>query len=709
MTLPAFDNEEANLLNRLAEIRKAKEEILRSWDLAISDNELWDACHTPFYLGMFQIEGMTFYLKPSRPIESEKLSQLPGYKYTDYIAVSALEWPKFMEFFDKDEIRFKEGLKEKFLFIMKGPHYIIDESAAKKSLEVFVSDFLTSNLIRRIDGFKLLHSDYKSGVSKYQIPTNQGYNLFSLLTAARAEKGWPASWIEWRENAYTLVLTDINQRSEIDKIAMLDKADFDPQFPTGLKLKDFQTVGALFLDTVGRGMLGHQPGLGKSPMAIAASYKNQDYTLVVCPAALRLNWARQIHKFTGEHAMVVSGEIPATHTSKAIVIDKPTKWVIISYDAVASCVKSREEIIDEKGNKKTEERQVWPWAFVINLAKFDRIIFDESHYLKNPATARAKGALQLVINKLTLLSGTPIINRPREAFIPLKLINPELFNNYEGFIYQWERHDGSCSNPKAFKEMLKPFMLRKLKSEVQKELPPINRIDEVHELSPLAQSQYDRAEAGVYEEINRLTGQKTNEMNIVSILAMFTRLKQICSYDKFDHAADVAREYYDETEGKVIIFSQFVDTVMSIAKLLGGEAVTMTGVNEQEDRMKIMDSFQKDPNVHFICCTSQVAREGLDLDTAKACIFVDPLWAPAYHEQCEGRAYGRLSNEHSIDSYYLNANGTIEDLIADIRARKFALVSGTIDDLNSARNASMGSEFLEMWKNQMGKKAWKAK
>jgi SNF2 family DNA or RNA helicase len=702
-------NEEIEQLEkRLAELRAIKTQYLADWDSAILEDE----SRKPFFLGMYQISGMVFYMKPSRPISSELHNELYKkgiYSYPEYVAVNVLMWPTFMEHFDSSQIRFKDDvLKKKFYRILNGPHYTIDVSTSKKNLEILISPEADSGIIRRVDGYKHLGNIASTGESKYNVQLSQGYILFTTLRSHAEEHKFPITWVQWTEEANKLITSELETRALADTIAQLDDCpEFDPKFPNGMTLRPFQKVGGKFLQVTKRGILGHQPGLGKTPMAISIAYLEQSYNLVVCPASLRINWARQIYKFTNEHSLIIDGERVTEYLTNMILKKKDYKWVIISYDSLAAKIKRNIESSDN-GTKKVTEQTIWPWVLVLNLAGFDRIIFDEYHYMKNPTTARAQAAIQMSnIGKCSLLSGTPIINRPREAFTALRFINPEMFNNYDGFVYQWEYNTGTCRNPTAFKEMLKPFMLRKLKSEVQKDLPPINRIDESHELSDNARMRYEKALAGVYEEIDKLSGALMNEMSITSILAQITRLKQICSDDKIEHAVETALNYYDETENKILIYSQFVGTCHAIAKRLGGEAITITGEVEFSERMKLVEEFQTSKSIHFAVCSSMAVREGLDLDKAMAVIFVDPLWAPAYHEQCEGRAYGRLSNEHGLDSYYLNAANTIEDWIADLRARKFALVSGTIDDLNSVRNSSMALDIIKMLKEEMSKKAWR--
>lgn len=494
-----------------------------------------------------------------------------------------------------------------------------------------------------------------------------------------------------RQKEYTVKISEEIQkeaekqlalRSKLDKIAVLEDIEY-PDVLKSIKLRPFQKVGASFVEAAnGRAVICDEMGLGKSAQALAYVQKNNKRAVIICPASLKLNWERYLKDYLEESAYVCSGETPTGTDFKYLLVNKP-RFVIINYDILGASM----EGLDERNNSIN----VYPWAALITAAAYDCLIFDEYHKIKNVEAKRTKAALGMSADSVIGLSGTPILNRPAEAWPMLHILDKKQFPAYERFLSQYTYGGKSVKNVKELQSVLKPIMIRRVKKDVVKELPPINRVYEYTELKGEFKRRYDDVLNGIYETLSGA------QYNVTNVLAQLMRLKQVCAQSKMEATAELAVELNDSMEGfkKVIVFSQFVDQVDYIHSVLGGSAVKFTGETSVPERMRMCDMFQNDDKIQFLVCTTQVAAEGLNLTQAGAVIFNDLMWTPAAHQQAEGRAYGRLNDSHSISAYYVIAKDSVEEYIMQLLANKLALIEQVIDGVNKVRSDdSVVSELI---------------
>jgi SNF2 family DNA or RNA helicase len=441
--------------------------------------------------------------------------------------------------------------------------------------------------------------------------------------------------------------------------------------------------------------IADEMGLGKSPQAIAVHQAMKKVlgrpvkTLLIVPAQLIPNWRRQVDKFTGVKDInrLFSTNPTETEIVSIIATDAVKEWNLINYDLIG-----RKQVIrNVDGTKEEIPNQWFHW---LSLAKFDLIIVDEAHYGKNPDAERTRAMLNIKCDRWVFLTGTPVLNKPAELFPMLNIYRPDTFNSYERFIRQYTRDGRLARNVDELREILKPIMIRRLKKDVEKELPPINRIYDYYEMSPRAREIYNKVLMGIFEDM-----EKGTVMAVTSILAQITRLKQICTIDKHDRVADIAVKKYDSSEGekhrKVLIFTQWVNSAYAIAKRLMPEALVITGEIDINERMKIVDEFQNREDIHFLVCSTKAASEGLDITAAGTVIFADLMWTPAAHEQAEGRAYGRQSDSHGIDSLYILLENTIEEWIMELLAVKLEVITEVVDGVESSRDVSVANELIK--------------
>lgn len=436
-----------------------------------------------------------------------------------------------------------------------------------------------------------------------------------------------------------------------------------------------------------KALIAYDMGAGKTQIGMACAEIGEfKKVLIICPAPLKTNWRMEIKKFLNQDAFILYGATPDNNQIDELFTKKKYKYFIINYDIL-----SRSEI-KETGNGY--EESVNKWASVINLASFDLFLIDESHRIKNMDSKRSKAVRALNMPHVIPLSGTPIVNRPSELFPTLNIIAKDKFNNYPAFISQFMDSQGNARNVPKLHEILSSHMIRKTSEQLNgKNLDP-NRIPFTKELGLQARANYTKVLEGIYISLRKPDYQR----NVTSILAELVRCKQICSADNVETSADLAIEAADETEKKVLIFSQFLESQAEINKLLGGEAVIINGSTPQSERDALCfypsGKFHTDKLPRFIITN---ILEGLTLTPAYTVIFNDLWWTPKDHSQAEGRAFGRTNDPHGGNAYYVQNENTIDEFILGLLQKKLAMFKTVIDGTPQAQevNESITKALLE--------------
>lgn len=586
--------------------------------------------------------------------------------------------------------------------LLNAPRYSVSISTDKRQLAVKLGFKVLVNPLR-IPG-----ATYSNKHNLYFIPISEGWRLWENLAK---EAG-----VEWTDEAKELVLHDIEQRGKLDSIALSEDApEITCEFIAhDVILRPFQQVGIKFAEAAqGSLILADQMGLGKTIQFIAACMRydkehggNARFA-VVCPASLKINWMREIERLTGVIPGVFSGETPGVRDLTRLVVAKSDKWCIFNYDILARKSETSVEMKDDAGNVvRNNVVERFLWVDLINNSNFDRIAVDEAHYIKNTSSQRSVAVRKLTCPAITFMTGTPVLNRPGELWPMLTMIKPDMFPEEATFLNRYTFNGKEAKNVDELRGLLKGIMIRRLKKDVIKDLPALERIYDWHEMSDRARKVYDKVLQGVYIALDAWNpGQAGAEQAVPNILAQIMRLKQVCSIDKLDRVAELATELYDTHENggasKVIVFSQFKPVARGIARRLGQEAVWMTGDLNESERQAVVDRFQNDPKVHFLCGTWQVMGEGRNLTAAGYVIFSDLFWTPANHQQCEERCYGRIGDMHGATSYYVVCKDTVEDWIQEILQRKLRVINEVVEGIDSERSASMANELLHRMKQEM--------
>lgn len=538
-----------------------------------------------------------------------------------------------------------------------------------------------------------------------EIPIGEGWRLKKIID----ERNLNESFVFLGDSADQIV-KQVEDRMRLDSIALAEDVPDFPEVPglKGVVPRSFQKVGVkFFMLNGGSGLCCDEMGLGKTLQMIMLAMINNWRTLIVCPASLKVNWIREIAKFTDEKVYELAGTVPSAFDISHIIANKP-KFVIINYDVIGRSVDIDKSYTDKQGYRHVDIQTKLPWIEVLNICNFDLCVYDEAHYIKNKDSQRSIGARQLKAKHTIGLTGTPILNRPGEFWPILNIVRPDLFPAHDTFVRQYTVDGRTPKNVGELRELLKPLMIRRLKKDVIKELPAVNRINHYHELTPKAKKLYQKVLEGVYTilaEWNPNAAGATKE--VTNILVQIMRLKQVVAIDMIASTADLATEIYDSTGKKVLIFSHFKPMCYGINRLLGQESLgfvdrTPSGefqtIDDRERQARI-DRFQNEDEIKFLVVTENTAKEGYNITAAEVVIFNDLFWTPSAHHQAEGRAYGRLSNLHPIDAYYRIGADTISEWNMELLQKKLDIIEEVVEGVNKSRSTADESIFMELIKN----------
>lgn len=458
-----------------------------------------------------------------------------------------------------------------------------------------------------------------------------------------------------------------------------------------IDLFQHQKDGIEFLKATPRAILADEMGLGKTRQAIVATRESAGGTvIVVCPASLKINWEREIRMVYPTESVDVLSSGPERPIENAA-------WVVVNYDMLGKY-----------------KEQIMAMAATGQIAA---AIVDEAHYIKGKKTIRSQVTLEVVekIERVYLLTGTPIMNRPIELFNLLKAVKHPLSKartvyakrycgaylktiiRRGGRILRFMDESGATRLPEL-REMIKPVFLRRMKKDVL-DLPEKIISIRVNEMGEEWQRAYDTAWERYVEWVANHPVEGKNLENILTAqhLVEITKLKQVCSQAKVAQIAEDIAEAV-EAEQKVIVFSQFTATIEAVRDACRKEGigvVTLTGQDKMDARQHSVDKFERDPETKVFVLNIKAGGVGLNLTSGSIVMFADMDWSPEVHNQAEDRAH-RIGQEGTVNVYYYVLKGTIEEDIVDILGRKKEIIRSVMQGSElEGIEASMAKEFMD--------------
>ncbi|MBX9690922.1 MAG: DEAD/DEAH box helicase, partial [Cyanobacteria bacterium] len=450
------------------------------------------------------------------------------------------------------------------------------------------------------------------------------------------------------------------------------------------------------------GILADDMGLGKTIQALALMlnhYKNgkgkggkRGPSLVVAPTSVVYNWLSEAKKFT-----------PTLNTALFLGRDRTELLARLLKDTG----KKPDVIFTTYGIIRRDYEH-------LKKIQFEYVVLDEAQNIKNPDSVGAIAAKSLKAFHRLALSGTPIENRLKELWSLFDFLMPDFLGTYKDFNDAYERpiEAGLDGAGQRLRKIVNPFILRRLKSQVEKELP--DRTDIIHlcELDDEQRSIYldvlDGCRARVFSEIAS-RGIKRSQ---ISILAELLKLRQVCCdprllkdrevpkdviSTKLETLTHMIREIVDEGH-KILVFSQFVEMLSLIRREFEKSGMPyeyLDGQTPAKDRLTKVNNFNENANIPVFLISLKAGGTGLNLTGADYVIHYDPWWNPAVENQATDRAH-RIGQTRHVFNYKLITRGTVEEKILGLQRKKKELAELVIGgDENVAKELTQEDlEFL---------------
>ncbi|MEI6632809.1 MAG: DEAD/DEAH box helicase [Chlamydiota bacterium] len=470
--------------------------------------------------------------------------------------------------------------------------------------------------------------------------------------------------------------------------------------PEGLEYLSFQVAGIEYIEnTKGRTLVADECGLGKTIQALGWLNLHPELrpAVVICPASMKLQWYSEARRWL----MTPRGTIDVVKDGK----DAPTPGhdlYVINYDLV----------------HKHEE------AFRAIGVRV--VILDESHYLKAQKTIRTKAVLRVCdgIQHVLCLSGTPILNKPIEAWTTLRLLAPKTFRSWFDYVTRfcnghkqkigrdrevWQV-DGSSNLDEMNSLMRETCFVRRLKKDVMAELPAKRRV-----IVPIGDGCGLRGEADFTRRLKGIVARRRAEQRDLArvkderertrqrdsllvrmreenteILSEIEKLRQEAAREKMGAACEFIENILEQ--GKLVVFAHHKFVIDELMKQFKGSAV-IRGETSVEDRQRAVERFQNNPECRLFIGSLHAASQGITLTAASDVVFMELDWVPGIMVQGEDRCH-RIGTRSSVTAWYLVLDGSIEVRMARILEQKQAVLDAVLDGKAAEAAGSIFDELI---------------
>ena len=553
---------------------------------------------------------------------------------------------------DKEEIKEvlqKYKLNKKYHRLKDGSFINLDDN---KDIE-----FL-STLVEGLD------ISYKNIEGKIVLPVNRTLYLDKLLKQN--------SQVEVIKNKeYEEIIEDTNATNEYDNV------------PCELEevLRDYQKVGYKWLITLDKygfgGILADDMGLGKTIQILSVLLmnkkisKNKRPSLVVAPSSLTLNWKNEAEKFARNLSILIINGTAEERKEKIKQI-KNYDLVITSYDLL---------------KRDIEEYENADYIFRY-------IIADEAQYIKNNNTQNSKAIKRIKAETKYALTGTPMENSLSELWSIFDFIMPGYLFTYKKFKKNYEipivrEHDEEML--KKLKMIIEPFVLRRTKKEVLKELPDKTTIILNNEMLEEQEKIYLSYLAQARNELQEEIEDKGFEQSRIKILALLTRLRQICCHPslfisnykdgsgKLNQCIELVKDGI-QSGHKMLLFSGYTSMFEIIEQALKKEGISylkLTGKTSVKDRFDLIEKFNTNENIKVFLISLKAGGTGINLTSADMVIHYDPWWNLSVENQATDRTH-RIGQTKKVQVYKLITKNSIEEKIYDLQQRKKELIDNML-------------------------------
>ena len=485
-----------------------------------------------------------------------------------------------------------------------------------------------------------------------------------------------------KENDYKFVKCDNYIESIIQRYNQISKKNYEVPNNLNAKLRDYQVEGYKFLNTLSDfrfgGILADEMGLGKTIQVITFLLSKQNKkSIVIAPTALIYNWKNEIEKFA------------------------PTLKVGLAYKDT----KLRQNIVEEVNNYDvilttygTLKNDIEKYEQI----SFDFCIIDEAQYIKNPISTNSKVVKKINAKVRFALTGTPIENNLLELWSIFDFIMP-------GYLYDKSKFQSifinNHKNNSLLKSMVAPFMLRRTKKQVLKELPK-----KIEQKIFIELTQEHRK---VYNAYIKVIKNKIKELNLdkITVFSYLTKLRQLClvpnlmvkNYNGKSTKLLVTLNILEQSKDKkVLIFSQFTKVLKEIGSELEKNNISysyLDGSTKAQDRLKLVEEFNTTDKNKVFLISLKAGGTGLNLTSASIVIHFDPWWNPAVEDQASDRAH-RIGQKESVNVIKLVTKGTMEEKVIELQESKKELINeildGNLENSNILKNLS-SEEIIDLF------------
>ncbi len=455
--------------------------------------------------------------------------------------------------------------------------------------------------------------------------------------------------------------------------------EIEPSYNLKMILRPYQVAGFQWLNYLTEikwgGILADDMGLGKTVQALSflEHYKKEKgnlKALVVCPTTLIYNWENEIKKFTPKQTYRIHHGPLRTRVKDELMDHEIT---ITTYGTLRSDIK------------------------LLMSIDFDYVILDESQAIKNPSSKVAKASCLLNAKNRLCMSGTPLQNNTFDIFAQMNFLNPGMLGTMEFFRQEFAipiDKFGEQERKEHLKKILYPFILRRTKEQVAKDLPEKQEMILFCEMEDEQRNIYEAYRNDYRNQILGTIETQGIQKSQLTILQGLMKLRQICDspailneQEKFDNHSikldELAREITENIGNhKALIFSQFLGMLALIrAKLeeLGVKYEYFDGSTSAPDRQTAIESFQNNEEKRVFLISLKAGGVGLNLTAADYVYIVDPWWNPAVEQQAIDRTH-RIGQTKNIFAYRMICKDTIEDKILQLQEKKRALAKDIISD-----------------------------
>lgn len=451
----------------------------------------------------------------------------------------------------------------------------------------------------------------------------------------------------------------------VDRFKNIDKVKSDIPDELNATLRDYQVEGFNWfeiLDYCGfGGILADEMGLGKTIQTITFLLsKRGKKSIIITPTSLIHNWKNEFEKFAPSLSVGIAHSLKKEREK---VIDNIGSYDVIltTYGALRNDLEKYEKI------------------------NFDYCIIDEAQNIKNPTAISTDAVKSIKASNKFALTGTPMENNLIELWSIFDFIMPGYLYNITKFNAIFIKDEAQIEN---LKRMITPFILRRTKKQVIKELP-----DKIERQFLVELTKEQKKIYGVYiEEIKNKLQQKSDIKDRITVFSYLTKLRQLCldpsviiegykgKSAKIEACLEIIKDYIDEGN-KILVFSQFTSVLKNIGKKLSKNNIEysyLDGQTKAIDRIKLVDEFNESKCKRVFLISLKAGGTGLNLTSANTVIHFDPWWNPAVEEQASDRAH-RYGQRQVVEVIKLISRGTIEEKIVELQESKKQLIDDIIN------------------------------